>query len=301
MGLGAGQPGRTHPRRAWTNPPETALAEIYNVPADKGFSPRGADVDKNGVAWTVLSSGQLASFDRRKCKGPLNGPNAASGNACPEGWTFYAVPGPNFKGDVVSAAADSNYYNWSDKFNSLGLGENVQIATSNLGGALLALVDGNWVVLRVPYPLGFYAKSINGRIDDPKTGWKGRGLWTGWSNRNPWHNEGGKGKSSMAVHFQVRPDRWRSRRSLSDVNPLLAQVHPSRRFSSSFAFCSPSIGATARVRQPAVKGDPEAAKMKNPVDATPDRSPPARRLSRLSALPATATRARVARPLGDPS
>ena len=105
-----------------------------------------------------------------------------------------------------SAAADSNYYNWSDKFNSLGLGENVQIATSNLGGALLALVDGKWVVLRVPYPLGFYAKSINGRIDDPKIGWKGRGLWTGWSNRNPWHNEGGKGKSSMAVHFQVRPD-----------------------------------------------------------------------------------------------
>ena len=176
------------------------------MPADKGFSPRGADVDKNGVAWTVLSSGQLASFDRRKCKSPLNGPNAASGNACPEGWTFYAVPGPNFKGDVVSAAADSNYYNWSDKFNSLGLGENVQIATSNLGGALLALVDGKWVVLRVPYPLGFYAKSINGRIDDPKIGWKGRGLWTGWSNRNPWHNEGGKGKSSMAVHFQVRPD-----------------------------------------------------------------------------------------------
>ena len=82
----------------------------------------------------------------------------------------------------------------------------MQIATGNLGGALLALVNGKWVVLRVPYPLGFYAKSINGRIDDPKAGWKGRGLWTGWSNRNPWHNEGGKGKSSMAIHFQMRPD-----------------------------------------------------------------------------------------------
>jgi hypothetical protein len=189
-----------------TNPPETALAEIYSVPVDKGFSPRGADVDKEGVAWVVLASGHLASFDRRKCKGPLNGPNAASGNACPEGWTFYPVPGPNFKGDVVTAAADSNYYNWSDKFNSLGLGENVQIATSNLGGALLALVNGKWVVLRVPYPLGFYAKSINGRIDDPKAGWKGRGLWTGWANRSPWHNEGGKGTTSKAIHFQVRPN-----------------------------------------------------------------------------------------------
>jgi hypothetical protein len=200
-----GSPGALIRVAPGANPPETALAEIYNVPADKGFSPRGADVDKNGVAWVVLGSGHLASLDRRKCK-VLNGPTAATGNHCPEGWTFYPVPGPNFKGDVVTAAADSNYYNWSDKYNSLGLGENVQIATSNLGGALLALVDGKWVVLRVPYPLGFYAKSINGRIDDPKAGWKGRGLWTGWANRNPWHNEGGKGKSSMAVHFQVRPD-----------------------------------------------------------------------------------------------
>ena len=87
-----------------SNPPETALAEIYNVPwtTDRAFSPRGSRRrSRTGVAWTVLGSGQLASFDRRKCKGPLNGPNAASGNACPEGWTFYTVPGPNFKGDVV--------------------------------------------------------------------------------------------------------------------------------------------------------------------------------------------------------
>jgi hypothetical protein len=201
-----GSPGALIRMAPGANPPETALAEIYNVPAEKGFSPRGADVDRDGVAWVVLGSGHLASFDRRKCKGPLNGPAAASGNSCPEGWTFHTVPGPNFKGDVVTGAADSNYYNWSDKYNSLGLGDNVQIATSNLGGALLALVDGKWVVLRVPYPLGFYAKSINGRIDDAKAGWKGRGLWTGWSNRNPWHNEGGKGTTSKAVHFQVRPD-----------------------------------------------------------------------------------------------
>jgi hypothetical protein len=200
-----GAPGALVRMAPGSNPPSTALAEIYNVPSP-GFSPRGADVDKDGVAWTVLGSGHLASFDRRKCKGPLNGPEAAKGNMCPEGWTFYKVPGPNFKGDVMTAAADSNYYNWSDKYNSLGMGENVQIATSNLGGALLALKDGQWTVLRVPYPLGFYAKSINGRIDDPNAGWKGRGLWTGWSNRTPWHNEGGKGTTSKAIKFQVRPN-----------------------------------------------------------------------------------------------
>jgi hypothetical protein len=194
------------------NPPATSLTELYVLPGwtddpnHRGYGPRGMDVDRDGVAWVVLTSGQLASFDRRKCTGPLNGPEAAEGNMCPEGWTFYTVPGPNVANDPEKAAADSNYYNWSDKFNALGLGENVQIATSNQGGALLALVDEEWVILRVPYPLGYYNKSINGRIDDPNIGWKGRGLWTGWGNRNPWHNEGGKGQPGLAVHMQMRPD-----------------------------------------------------------------------------------------------
>ncbi len=211
-----GAPGSLIRVKPGANPPETALTEIYSVPAP-GFGPRGGDVDKDGVAWTVLSSGHLASFDVRKCKGPLNGADADKGNKCPEGWTLYPVPGPNFKvANVATARADSNYYNWSDKYNSLGLGDNTQIATSNQGGALLALKPavpgaqgdaGTWTILRVPFPLGFYAKSINGRIDDPNAGWKGRGLWTGWSNRTPWHNEPyGKGVKSKAIKFQIRPD-----------------------------------------------------------------------------------------------
>jgi hypothetical protein len=31
-------------------------------------------------------------------------------------------------------------------------------------------------VLHVPYPLGYYAKWLDGRIDDARKGWKGRGL-----------------------------------------------------------------------------------------------------------------------------
>ena len=204
----SGSPGCGHSRRAGRESAGDGAAEIYNVPAP-GFGPRGGDVDKDGVAWTVLGSGHLASFDRRKCKGPLNGPDADKGNKCPEGWTLHqGARARTSRATSYRRAADSNYYNWSDKYNSLGLGDNVQIATSNQGGALLALRrTGKWVdVLRVPYPLGFYAKSINGRIDDPKAGWKGRGLWTGWANRNPWHNEGGKGTTSKAVHFQVRPE-----------------------------------------------------------------------------------------------
>jgi len=61
-----------------------------------------------------------------------------------------------------------------------------------------------WVVLRVPYPMGFYARWLDGRIDDPNAGWKGRGLWASLSTRAPFHMEGGKGTTSKAV--QLRPD-----------------------------------------------------------------------------------------------
>ena len=32
--------------------------------------------------------------------------------------------------------------------------------------------------MRVPYPMGFHARGLDGRIDDPDAGWKGRGLWS---------------------------------------------------------------------------------------------------------------------------
>ena len=79
-----------------SNPPATALAEIYNIPLP-GFGIRGADIDRNGVVWSSLASGHLGQFDRRKCKGPLNGPKA-TGDHCPEGWTFHRHPGAGFSG-----------------------------------------------------------------------------------------------------------------------------------------------------------------------------------------------------------
>ena len=84
------------PARFSATIPQTALAEIYNVPAP-GFGVRGGDIDKNGVVWVSLASGHLGSFDRRKCKGPLNGPKA-TGDHCPEGWAFHKYPGPGFDG-----------------------------------------------------------------------------------------------------------------------------------------------------------------------------------------------------------
>jgi hypothetical protein len=38
--------------------------------------------------------------------------------------------------------------------------------------------------------VGFYAKGLEGRIGDPKAGWKGRELWTTSGNRTPFRIEG---------------------------------------------------------------------------------------------------------------
>jgi hypothetical protein len=192
------------------NPPETTLAEVYEPPFEnakapvQGFSPRGGDVDRNGVYWSALASGHLASFDRRKCKGPLSGPTA-TGQHCPEGWTLYAEPLPQLRGVSDNGSAEASYYTWVDQFDTSGLGANTPINTGNASEGLLVLKDGKWVVLRVPYPTGYYTKWLDGRIDDPKAGWKGKGLWTTISTRTPFHMETGTGTTSKVIKFQMRP------------------------------------------------------------------------------------------------
>jgi hypothetical protein len=206
-----GMPGMLVRLTLGSNPPATALSEVYEVPWNnpkapvQGYAPRGMDVDSNGVVWTVLSSGHYASFDRRKCKGPLNGP-AATGQHCPEGWMLHALPGPNYKGGSEAGSADTAYYNFIDRFDMLGVGRNVPLATGNGSEALLAIVDGKFLTFRVPYPMGFYAKGLDGRIDNPKAGWKGKGIWTSVSTRAPFHMETGKGTLPKLIKFQVRPD-----------------------------------------------------------------------------------------------
>jgi len=182
--------------------PKTGLSEVFNMPKP-GFGIRGGDIDKKGVLWGSGSSGHLVSFDRRKCKAPLNGP-AALGDHCPEGWAFHRYPGPGFKGETNSAEA--SYYTWVDQHNTLGLGEDVPVSTANLQDGFIAYAGGKMVMLRIPYPMGFYAKGLDGRIDDPKAGWKGRGLWSTNGDRTPWLMEGGKGSRPRAVQIQMRPD-----------------------------------------------------------------------------------------------
>ncbi len=194
--------------------PTTCLTEQYQppfgvdtVPASQwGHGPRGIDIDRNGIIWTALGgSGHIASFDRSKCK-VLNGPKA-TGQHCPEGWSLHSTPGPQMKGVTSAGNADFHYYIWVDQFDTLGLGTNVPIANGTTSDSLIAWLpeSSEMVTLRVPYPLGFYTRGLDGRIDDPEAGWKGRGVWASNNSVVVWHNEGGRGMTSEIVRFQIRP------------------------------------------------------------------------------------------------
>src|SRR4030095_13159478 len=98
---------------------------------------------------------------------PVARPAPSSG----EGFAYYKYPGPSFEG-FENGSAGGSYYSWVDHHNTLGLGDNIPISTANLNEGFVALKDGHMVMLRIPYPMGFYAKGLDGRIDDPNTGWK---------------------------------------------------------------------------------------------------------------------------------
>jgi hypothetical protein len=187
------------------NPPETCKTELFKVPSP-GFDPRGVDVDTNGVVWTGLAaSSDLASFDVRKCK-DLKGPAKIDGSQCKEGWTLYRTTGPRLKGTDIPA--DFHYYNWVDQHNVIGLGANTPFLTGSNSDSLMALdpKTKKWTYFRVPYPLGYYSRGMDARIDDASAGWKGRALYSNYGTHFVWHIEGGKGTKGKIVKFQIRPD-----------------------------------------------------------------------------------------------
>ncbi|MCP5146127.1 MAG: carboxypeptidase regulatory-like domain-containing protein [Gammaproteobacteria bacterium] len=187
------------------HPPQSCVTEVFKVPAP-GFDPRGIDIDSNGRVWVALAgSSHLASFDHAKCP-VTSGPDTLAGEHCDQGWTMYRTDGPTLTGTDVPA--DFHYFGWVDQHNVSGLGANTPFTTGSNSDSLLALdpASGKWTRLRVPYPMGFYQRGMDGRIDDPAAGWKGRGLWANYGTHLMWHVEGGPGTLGKVVKFQIRPD-----------------------------------------------------------------------------------------------
>jgi hypothetical protein len=176
--------------------------ETY-LPPRPGAGPRGVDVDSRGLIWAALGgSGHLASFDRSKCRRTWG-----SGDQCPEGWTLYQSPGPGMPtsgGPGAAMSADFHYYLFVDQFDTLGLGKDVVIMNGTASDALLAFdqAAGEFTVIRIPYPLNTFTRGLDGRIDDPTAGWKGRGLWF-TNGADPLHHS--ESPRSFAGQVQLRP------------------------------------------------------------------------------------------------
>lgn len=183
--------------------PESKTFEAYAPPAP-GRGPRGVDVDSNGVIWAALGgSGHLAKFDRSKCAR-----TTGTGDQCPEGWTLYRSPGPLAQTDPGKGNqtnADFHYYLWVDQFDTLGMGEDTVILNGTGSDSLLAFDQETekFTTIRVPYPMNLFTRGLDGRIDDPDAGWKGRGLWFDNGLDPLIHSEV---PQSYIAQVQMRPD-----------------------------------------------------------------------------------------------
>jgi len=192
-----------------SNPPESCHTEVYEPPTNQAieiFGSGGVEADPNGVIWQCWRvSGHFTGFDRSKCKS-TNDPQG-TGQSCPEGWAIYRYDKvPSYVNSVYNPAA--SYLTHMDTYDVLGLGKGLPIyGTTNLDALVAYDTHTNqFVTLRIPYPMGFMARAATGRIDDPKAGWKGKGLWTDYGMYAQWHMEGGWGTLPKAVKYQMRPN-----------------------------------------------------------------------------------------------
>lgn len=190
------------------NPPMTCKAEVYEPPPSpthEVFGSGGVEADDSGIVWQNWRvSGDFSAFDRSKCK-VTNGPTA-TGQSCPEGWTFHRKDDPTYGNSTFKTT--ESYLTHLDFHDVLGLGKDAPMYGSVNTDSIdvLSPRTKQFVTLRVPYPMGFFTRSATGRIDDPSAGWKGKGLFASYSNYAPWHEEGGKGTLTKVVKFQIRPD-----------------------------------------------------------------------------------------------
>ena len=158
------------------------------------------DIDRNGVVWVALASGHLASFDRRKCKGPLNGPTA-TGQHCPRGVdVLRRAAARNCKGVTESGQRRSaaTTPGWTSSTRS-AWARNMPINTGNESDGLLALKDGKWVDA---------ARAVSARLLHQVAGrphrrserrLEGPRAVGHVSTRAPFHMEGGKGTTSKVM------------------------------------------------------------------------------------------------------
>ena len=168
--------------------PKTGKFKDYPLP-NPGRFPHGIDFSTDGNVWVSLGSGQLGRLDVKTGQ-----------------WKFWDTPGPKFKGTgKETGSTEFPYFLWVDQFNASGLGKDTVIVTGTTSDSMLIFdpKTEKFTVFRVPYPLPFYSRGLDARIDDANAGWKGRGIWATYSSYMPKFTETRLGSVN---HIQVRPN-----------------------------------------------------------------------------------------------
>jgi streptogramin lyase len=174
--------------KLWKIDPETRKMTDYPLPLP-GRLPHGIDHSTDGRVWFSAGSGHLGLFDPRT-----------------EAFTYWELPGPKYPGTgSETGSTEYPYFLWVDQFDALGMGRDTVVVTGTSSDALFVFDPRRerFTTLRMPYPLPFFTRGLDGRIDDPGAGWKGRGLWASYNSYLPKFAETRMG---YVVHIQVRPD-----------------------------------------------------------------------------------------------
>ena len=174
--------------RIWMLDPKTREMQDYPLPLPGRFS-HGIDFSTDGTVWFSAGSGHLGRVDAKTGK-----------------FTYWELPGLKFTGTGnETGSTEYPYFLWVDQFDTLGLGKDTVIVTGTTSDSLLVFdpKKETFSVVRVPYPMPYYTRGMDGRIDDPKAGWKGRGVWTTYSSYMPKFRET---KIGSVDHIQVRPN-----------------------------------------------------------------------------------------------
>ena len=167
--------------------PKTQKYTDYLLPLPGRLS-HGIDFTTDGNAWFSAGSGHLGRIDRKTGK-----------------FTYWELPGAKFAGTgKETGSTEYPYFMWVDQFDTLGMGKDTIIVTGTTSDSMLIFNPKTeaWTVFRLPYPMPFYTRGLDGRIDDPKAGWKGRGIWTSYNSYLPKFTETNLG---YVNHIQLRP------------------------------------------------------------------------------------------------
>ncbi len=168
--------------------PKTSKFTDYPLPLPGRLS-HGIDFSTDGNVWFSAGSGHLGRLDRKTGQ-----------------FKYWDLPGPKFTGTgMETGSTEYPYFLWVDQFDTLGMGKDTVIVTGTTSDSMLIFdpKKETFTVFRMAYPMPFYTRGLDGRIDDPKTGWKGRGIWATYSSYMPKFTETRLGSVN---HIQIRPN-----------------------------------------------------------------------------------------------